>query len=99
MQCKDIADIDILTFLHDSKERSGMWANRVCEDDNDVRHAFPDKFETPHKLVLAKMGKLIQRGLVDGCACGCRGDFTITPKGLEYLARNTEAVPSWATLH
>ena len=26
-----------------------------------------------------KMAALIARGLVEGCACGCRGDFVITP--------------------
>ena len=29
----------------------------------------------PEGVVLAKARKLILRGLVDGCACGCRGDF------------------------
>jgi hypothetical protein len=29
----------------------------------------------PEKVVLAKAKRLIRRGLVDGCACGCRGDF------------------------
>jgi hypothetical protein len=31
--------------------------------------AFPDK------LVLAKARKLVRRGVIDGCVCGCRGDF------------------------
>lgn len=42
---------------------------------------------TPWKLRLAKMGQLIRRGLVDGCFCGCRGDFYITDAGREFLAR------------
>ncbi len=25
---------------------------------------------------------------VDGCGCGCRGDFRITAKGLEFLEKN-----------
>ncbi|MFH2045132.1 MAG: hypothetical protein ABIK92_08285 [Pseudomonadota bacterium] len=40
------------------------------------------------KLQVAKMKSLIRRGLVDGCDCGCRGDFEITRKGVEYLANN-----------
>jgi hypothetical protein len=28
---------------------------------------------------------LIKRGLVSGCTCGCRGDFEITQKGLDFL--------------
>lgn len=42
--------------------------------------------ETPFKVRLAKMRGLVKRGLVDGCTCGCRGDFTITPKGIARLA-------------
>lgn len=29
----------------------------------------------PEKVLLAKARKLIRRGLVDGCPCGCRGEF------------------------
>ena len=32
-----------------------------------------------------EMQHLIDVGLVYGCTCGCRGDFDITDKGLEYL--------------
>lgn len=32
------------------------------------------------------MASLIRRGLVDGCGCGCRGDFMITDKGRFTLA-------------
>ena len=37
------------------------------------------------KIVLAKLRKLTRRGLLDGCTCGCRGDFTITDAGGELL--------------
>jgi len=33
----------------------------------------------PEKVVLAKAKRLIRRGLIDGCGCGCRGDFQIRP--------------------
>lgn len=29
----------------------------------------------PLKVVLAKARRLINRGVITGCACGCRGDF------------------------
>ena len=32
-----------------------------------------------------EMQNLIDVGLINGCTCGCRGDFEITPKGEEYL--------------
>ena len=31
----------------------------------------------PEKVVRAKARKLIRRGIIDGCACGCRGDFSV----------------------
>ncbi len=97
MQCKDIPDHPILEFLAqmpkesiganwldlngDIDARSGIdWKDILSHS---VRHAFPT--DVPDKLVLAKMKQLIHRGVVDGCGCGCRGDFTITNKGLAEL--------------
>lgn len=31
----------------------------------------------PSKVVLAKAKRLINRKIIDGCPCGCRGDFKI----------------------
>ncbi|KKN34814.1 hypothetical protein LCGC14_0789940 [marine sediment metagenome] len=31
----------------------------------------------PVKVATAKLRKMQQRGLVDGCPCGCRGGWTI----------------------
>lgn len=31
----------------------------------------------PSKVVLAKAKRLINRKVIDGCPCGCRGDFEI----------------------
>lgn len=31
----------------------------------------------PPKIILAKAKRLIKRGKIDGCPCGCRGDFRI----------------------
>jgi predicted transcriptional regulator len=45
----------------------------------------------PDKIKIAKMAKLIGRGLVDGCPCGCRGNYVITEKGIEYLTKQVEA--------
>lgn len=51
------------------------WANRW-----DLARLFP---EAPEKVVLAKLRSLIKRKLINGCPCGCRGDFE-TP---EYTQR------------
>ncbi len=31
----------------------------------------------PPKVVKAKLKSLVKRRVIDGCACGCRGDFNI----------------------
>ena len=40
----------------------------------------------PEKVVRAKAKRLIRRGLVTGCTCGCRGDFEITSEFIEANA-------------
>jgi hypothetical protein len=88
MQAKDIAERPILELLATLPPNS--TANRYEETEPGrayrsltVRTAMPA--ETPGKVVLAKMRTLIKRGLVGGCACGCRGDFHLTAKGRAAL--------------
>lgn len=78
MKCKDIPDKPILEFLWKHRGRSATWSGYGISMPN-VADAMP--IGTPPKLPLAKMRMLIRRGLVDGCPCGCRGDFVITAKG------------------
>jgi hypothetical protein len=82
MQCKDIPDQPILEHL---ERFSGKWCNWHFRDERDVTFAMPKL--PAEKLALAKMRQLMKRGLVTGCDCGCRGDFEITDKGREELAR------------
>lgn len=35
----------------------------------------------PEKVVHAKLSRLMHRGLLTGCDCGCRGDWELTTKG------------------
>ena len=92
MQCKDIPDRPVLEFLRDMPLIEGtdmqrwttwFWSADYMPD-NSVLRAMPEG--TPEKLGLAKMRMLMKRGLVDGCGCGCRGDFVLTDKGREFLA-------------
>jgi hypothetical protein len=39
----------------------------------------------PPEVILAKASALMRRGLLDGCDCGCRGDFELTQKGRDFL--------------
>lgn len=80
MQCKDIPDRPILEMLAKNPDR---WHNWCFDNGFDVRRAMPEGI--PSKLVLGKMRMLMRRKLVDGCDCGCRGDFVITEKGKAWL--------------
>ena len=48
---------------------SARWAMR-----SDVEALLPDY---PEKIIRAKARRLILRKVIDGCWCGCRGDWTI----------------------
>lgn len=97
LQAKDIPDIPILVFLT-TKNNSypdncgATWYN--INDDTGKR--IPNSLyniidpSVPEKVVRAKMNQLIKRKLVDGCGCGCRGDYVITPLGFEYLHKHYE---------
>lgn len=78
MQCKDINIRPILQFLVKHPN-----ATMFVPFENSVTCAFPPG--CPPKLVLAKMKSLIKRGFVDGCMCGCGGDFCITNRGKAHL--------------
>lgn len=86
MKASDITDLDLIRAVNEAAHQawwpngpqpppSGRW---VCRWD--LGHLGPDK------VVLAKARRLIRRGLMDGCDCGCRGDFVLTDAGRELLA-------------
>lgn len=75
VQCKDIPTQPILELLASKKK---MWPI------SKVEAAMP--VWTPKNLVRAKLKTLVKNGLIDGCCCGCRGDFEIKDKGRLYLS-------------
>ncbi len=86
MKCKDIPDRPILELLAKNKDVAHNWYD--CGSSQlSVLPAMPKNI--PPRLALAKMRMMIRREVVDGCPCGCRGDFVITAKGLAEL----EAAP------
>lgn len=96
MQCKDVPDLPVLRFL---ASLNGEWANNwiapagATDREWAARSVYRAMLPgTPWAVVVAKMRRLIERGLVDGCPCGCRGDYVITDKGRAYLAAHTPAV-------
>ena len=84
MQCKDIPDIPILKFLESLGIHWGyLFENFDC--DQSILRAMPKG--VPYRLALAKMKTLIRRGLINGCTCGCRGDYELTEKGRKLLEK------------
>jgi len=73
MQCKDIAAAPLVRFVAEKQRELGRW---VCVWDLETPYS-----ELPDNLFRAKMGKLINKGYLTGCNCGCRGDYEITDKG------------------
>jgi len=89
MQAKDITDEDMLAAVRWYAEPHDPTQCRTCQNFGPppageghfwISHwtLGPDWFpDVPEKVVLAKLRKLLKRGLVAGCACGCRGDWRV----------------------
>lgn len=98
-QCKDISTLTILEFLKSllvDDGRSTLQPKATWGESHSmptVNAAIPDSIPKDRNLILAKMQNLIHRGLVEGCDCGCRGDYVITDKGLAYLEKHSNESP------
>ena len=67
---KDIPDSRFLSVVEEAATARGLsFAMRW-----DVVALFVG---VPEKIVMAKASKMIRRGKLDGCTCGCRGDFSL----------------------
>jgi hypothetical protein len=92
---RDIPDVVFLyaVALCQDQRSCGGWYWAMRDDVTRVlggldRNAPVRSDEVPGvswKVVLAKFRRVKKRGLVDGCDCGCRGDFELTSKGRELL--------------
>ncbi len=70
MKAADIKDEEIYTFIKAQNRDFGVsrW---------DIEKAFP---QFKPKVVFAKLQQMTRKSRLEGCPCGCRGDFKI-PKG------------------
>lgn len=67
IQAKHVPDAAVLAIVDGIREREDRWTHTW-----DLEPAFPG---VPPKVLRAKMASLIRRGILEGCTCGCRGDF------------------------
>lgn len=83
MKAADIDDAEFLTFVEETgRDHPARWVQ--VWDFEQLRPQWP------WKVARAKARRLIRRGLLNGCTCGCRGDFVLTEAGRDWLA-TTEA--------
>lgn len=73
MQCKDIPDSVFLGAVRRVRNPYGDATFGDLQDDLEEAHGYP----IHERLVLAKARRLIRRGVLRGCACGCQGAFRI----------------------
>lgn len=84
MQAKDVDDRAILAVVHElaAKEGARHGPQSATATSWDVCEAI----DAPKAVVRAKLAAMARRKLIDGCACGCRGDFALTETGKALLA-------------
>jgi len=69
VQAKDISDE--LAFEALAVTRHPVYGMSHLSEVQDYLAQFPPK------VVLAKLRRMIARGILRGCGCGCRGDFEL----------------------
>lgn len=74
----DITDKEILREIYISCVEHNCWSNTTI-----IAESFSD---FPIKIVASKLSRVMLRGLVTGCDCGCRGDWELTTKGYELIS-------------
>lgn len=79
---KDIPEVAFLEVV-DALQAGGHWA---------MIHDVGIALSAPHKVAAAKFTRVLNRGLVTGCDCGCRGDIELTPEGKARLASASSAL-------
>ena len=88
LQAKDLEDRAVLAEVRRCQRLP--WPHDGSPIDDETRWATRWEIagalgDPPDRVMLAKLGALMRRGLLTGCACVCRGDLEITPAGEALL--------------
>ena len=83
VQAKHVGDTrKVLQFIVDHCKTTGhLWTTYY-----DLEELYPDWNKFPDKVRRAKMASLVAKGYLDGCLCGCRGDFEPQRAAYEFLS-------------
>lgn len=80
MQAKDIDRMAVLrTIAKQQAETAARWGRST--DGVAFTAEVSDALGVHYRLFLAKARTLKKAGLVEGCDCGCRGDWRLTDEG------------------
>ena len=78
MQCKDIPDSTFIAAVLATPGVNGSTQPDAWRMRWNVQAELERRLGTiPDNLFLAKSRKLMDAGKLDGCPCGCRGDFHV----------------------
>ncbi len=82
VQAKHLDTRKVLEFIVEYCKKTGhLWTTYY-----DLEREFPDWNKIPDKVRRAKMAKLVAKGYLDGCLCGCRGDFEPQWAAYDFLS-------------
>lgn len=83
LQAKHIDTRLFLALVEYKERKEGAWTLLW-----DVTEAFG----VPWAVARGKLSRMIDANLVTGCACGCRGDIELLPRGAVVLGYGYAAV-------
>ena len=83
-KASDISDAEMLDAIRAvrGRHRVAQWATRWDVEEH-LSH-------WPSKVVQAKARSMIRRKLIDGCGCGCRGDYEILDPWDRFIVQWSE---------
>jgi hypothetical protein len=78
-QAKDVDEAAVIAAIQRLRTTPYPYSGVVPQDKrwvhfDELHDAFPD---VPKKVFRAKLAAMIRKDILDGCTCGCRGDFEI----------------------
>ncbi len=83
MKCKKCEEASQRSIVRVLGTKQTDMPRDVFFDEDGNEHSLMPIF--PEEVILSKARRLIARGLLTGCDCGCRGDFELTEAGREAI--------------
>lgn len=89
IQCKDVSTLALLRFVALwTDKKSSVTLFKLDDEPSSVWQIMLPMI--PMCVMKQKFENMVRKGLVHGCYCGCRGDFTITKRGRDRIRKLEE---------